>query len=443
MARMLLLTVVVCMCVAASGSALGAQDSTTGPGDEQAQIKKGGQVVGQVCATCHAATLVRMLQVHRQTREQWKDTVHFMISRGAQVMPDEIEPVIAFLATTAGPVAAGPRPSTALGAGPSTPLGASPQGRGGRGGRGGDAGPPAPAEVVVTSAIPGVITAGTKIQLVKFPVQGTEGPVGAPGGDGILFTERNLDRITKVDSQGNLTSFVEHSNGSNGLGFDPKGRLISVQRARNNEKVGVLYPPGSEATLADNYQGTKFNALNDLLIDRRGGIYFSDTEGIYYLSPSGALGKVIADVENPNGIELSPDEKTAYVNDKDGLYLLAYDVKADGTLTNRRNFGKYKSLTISGHADPRLAEDNGADGIAVDNDGRVYVATNVGVEVFSPKGDYLGAIPIGIWGGEQNMLRKPQNLAFSGPDKKTLYTVGSNAIYKVQLQAAGIKGRSK
>ena len=312
------------------------------------------------------------------------------------------------------------------------------QGRQGRPG-----GPPPPSEVVVTTAIPGVVAAGTKIELVKFPVQGTEGPVGAPGGDGILFCERNLDRISKVDSQGNLTSFVERSNRSNGLGFDPKGRLISVQRAANNEKVGVLYPPGSEATLADNYQGTKFNALNDLVIDRRGGIYFTDTAGVYYLSPSGALTKVSTDIKNPNGVELSPDEKTAYANDKDGLYLLAYDVKADGTLTNRRKFGTYKSLTVPGHTDPRLAEDNGADGLAVDNDGRVYAATNLGVEVFSPKGEHLGVIPIGIWGGEQSMLRKPQNLAFSGADRKTLYTVGSNAIYKIQLQAAGVKGRVK
>jgi gluconolactonase len=295
----------------------------------------------------------------------------------------------------------------------------------------------------VTTAIPGVVAAGTKIELVKFPVQGTEGPVGAPDGDGILFTERNLDRISKVDSRGTLTPFVEHSNRSNGLGFDHKGRLISVQRAPNNEKVGVLYPPGSEATLVDNYQGTRFDALNDLVIDRRGGIYFTDSAGVYYLSPTGALTKVTADIRNPNGIELSPDEKTAYANDKDGLYLLAYDVKADGTLANRRNFGKYKSLTVPGHKDPRLAEDNGADGLAVDNDGRVYVATNLGVEVFSPKGEHLGVIPIGIWGGDIFMLRKPQNLAFSGADKKTLYTVGSNAIYKVQLQAAGVKGRAK
>ena len=299
---------------------------------------------------------------------------------------------------------------------------------------------------VVAPAIPGVVAAGTRIELVKFPVQGTEGPVGLPDGSGIIFTETRADHISKVDASGNTSTFVEKSNGSNGLGFDAKGRLISVQRAPGNEKVGVLYPPGSEATLVDNFEGKPFNRLNDLVVSTRGGIYFTDTQGVYYLppgAPGSGVKKVIQGIKNPNGILLSPDEKIAYANDKDGEYLLAFDVQPDGTLANRRNFGKYKSLTVPGHKDPLLAEDNGADGLAVDSEGRVYVATNLGVEVFSSRGEHLGVIPIGIWGGEQNMLRKPQNLTFAGPDRKTLYTVGANAIYRVRLLSQGFKGRGK
>ena len=92
---------VVWMCVAPLSSGFAGQVSAITPGDKQAQIDKGRQVVAQVCATCHT-TIVRMVQVHKQTAEQWKDTVYFMISRGAQIMPDEIEPVTAFLAATAG-----------------------------------------------------------------------------------------------------------------------------------------------------------------------------------------------------------------------------------------------------------------------------------------------------------------------------------------------------
>jgi gluconolactonase len=296
--------------------------------------------------------------------------------------------------------------------------------------------------MIVAQAIPGVVAAGTKIELVKYPVQGTEGPVGLPDGSGILFTETRADRITRVDPQGNTSTYVEHSNGSNGLAFDPMGRLISVQRAPGNEKVGVLYPPGSLATLADSYEGKPFNRLNDLVVSMRGGVYFTDTAGVYYLPPGGRLTRVVQGIPNPNGVLLSPDEKILYANNKDGEYLLAFDVQPDGSLTNRRNFGKYKSLAVPGHKDPLVAEDNGADGLAIDSDGRVYVATNVGVEVFSPQGQHLGVIPV-IWGAESFTLRKPQNLAFSGADKKVLYTVGANAIFKIPMLSQGFKGRAK
>lgn len=303
--------------------------------------------------------------------------------------------------------------------------------------------PPAPKEIVA-AAIPGVIAAGTRIELVAFPVQSPEGSIGLPDGGGIIFAERgSADHITKVDASGHASTFVEKSNGSNGLGWDSKGRLIAVQRPRGNEKVGVLYPPTSVATLADNFEGKPFTGLNDLVVSMKDGIYFTDTEGVYFLPPGGTVRRVTDVIKNPNGVQLSPDEKTLYANDKDGEYLLAFDVQPDGSLINRRNFGKYRSVTIPGHADPRLAEDNGADGLAIDSDGRVYVATNLGVEVFSPRGEHLGVIPIGIWGGEQNRLSKPANLTFAGPDKKTLYTVGSNAVYRVTLLAQGFKGRGK
>jgi gluconolactonase len=302
--------------------------------------------------------------------------------------------------------------------------------------------PPSPPATAAAPPIAGVIAAGTTIELVKYPVQGTEGPVGMPDGS-ILFTETRADRITRVDLQGNTSTYVAKSNGSNGLGFDAKGRLISVQRAPGNERVGVLHPADQVATLAERFDGKPFQRLNDLVVASTGGIYFTDTEGVYYLPPGGTVRRVEEAIANPNGVMLSPDEKTLYANDKDGEYLIAFDVRPDGTLANRRNFGKYRSVKVPGDKDPLLAEDNGADGLAIDSQGRVYVATNVGVEIFSPQGQHLGVIPIGIWGGEQAMLRKPQNLTFGGPDKRTLYTVGANAIYKVRTIAQGFQGRGK
>lgn len=313
-------------------------------------------------------------------------------------------------------------------------------GRGGGRGRG-EPGPPAPKDVVAP-AIPGVVAPNTHIELVAYPVQGTEGPVRLLDGSGVLWTERNVSHISKIDLNGNRSTFVESAEGANGIGWDSKGRLIAVLRPRSGEKVAVLYPPGSATTLADSVDGKPFNALNDLVVSTKDDIYFTDTQGIYFLRP-GTQAKKVLDLKNMNGVVLSNDEKTLYANHKDGQYVLAFDVQADGSLKNQRNFGKYKSLIMPGSPDPQLTEDNGADGMAIDDAGRVYTATNVGVEVFSPKGEYLGAIPIGLWGGEQNMLRKPQNLTFAGPDRKWLYTVGSNAIYRVQLLAAGIKSRGK
>jgi mono/diheme cytochrome c family protein len=135
MTRSLIVASVAWVCVAVFSARLAAQTAAQAPADES-QIAKGRLVVAQVCTTCHT-TLGRMLQVHKQTAAQWKDTVYFMISRGAQVMPDEIDAVAAFLAETTGPDGSGAR-----GAADETP---NTQRRGAGRGQGGDRQPsPAP-----------------------------------------------------------------------------------------------------------------------------------------------------------------------------------------------------------------------------------------------------------------------------------------------------------
>jgi gluconolactonase len=289
-----------------------------------------------------------------------------------------------------------------------------------------------PASFTAT-AIPGVVAAGTKIELVKGGLGRTEGPVAMQDGS-MLVSSANS--ILKVDASDNVTTFIENSNQTNAMGWDLKGRLISVQRARGNEKVGVLYPPDQVTTLADNYNGEPFNSLNDIALDKRGGAYFTDTRGIYYLPPGGSVSRIIDEVPRPNGVVLSPDEKTLYVHNKDGVYMLSFDVAADGSISNRHNFARYASVRVPGHDDPSWDEDNGADGMAVDSEGRVYAATNSGVEVFSSSGELLGVMPV-QWGAENNRIRKPQNLAFGGADRRTLYIVGAGTIYKVRTLSQG------
>jgi gluconolactonase len=288
--------------------------------------------------------------------------------------------------------------------------------------------PPPPATDTVAPGIPGVVAAGTKVTVIKEGFQGTEGPIALPDGS-LIFTETAASRITKIDKDGNVSTFLENSNGSNGLAFDAKGRLISVQTTPGQTRVGVIYPKGSEVTLTDGFEGRP----NDLVVAKNGGVYFTVPGGanpvVYYIAPGGTRTKAADGIENPNGIQLSRDEKTLYINNTRGEHLLAFDVQPDGTLTNLRNFGRYEGVTKTD-----TGVTSGADGLAIDNDGRVYAATAAGVQVFSPQGQHLGTIPVS---------RSPQNLAFAGLDKKTLYLVGRGAAYKIQMLAQGFTGRAK
>jgi gluconolactonase len=307
------------------------------------------------------------------------------------------------------------------------------------------AAPPAPTDTVAT-AIPGVVAAGTKVEFIKAGFTGTEGPVGLPDGS-LIFTETQANRITRIDKDTNATSvFLENTNGSNGLGFDAKGRLISVQTTPGQARIGVIHPKEAVATITDNFDGKPYGRPNDLVVAKNGGIYFSEpgpnatpgqpppvpalTPAVYYVSPAGKVARVAEGIERPNGIMLSADEKTLYVNNTAGEYLLAFDVKADGTLGPRRNFAKYGKVTKT----PAGAFNSGADGLAIDAQGRVYAATAAGIEVFSATGETLGAIPVSL---------APQNIAFAGTDKKTLYIVGRGAAFKVRLLTEGYKGRAK
>jgi gluconolactonase len=305
--------------------------------------------------------------------------------------------------------------------------------------------PQPPPTDTVTPAIPGVCAAGTKVTVIKSGFQGTEGPIGMPDGS-LIFTETQANRITRIAADGTTSTFLESTNGSNGLAWDAKGRLISVQTTPGQTKIGVIYPKGAEAVLSDNFEGKPFGRPNDLVVSTKGGVYFSEpgpnvTPGapppsppplppaVYYVAPGQKAVKVAEGIERPNGITLSGDEKTLYVNNTSGEYLLAFDVKADGTLANRRNFAKYDGVTAGASG-----VNSGADGLVIDDAGRVYAATSTGVQVFDPKGTLLGTIPLS---------RAPQNLAFAGKDKKTLYVVGRGSAFKVDLMTPGFKGRAK
>jgi len=297
----------------------------------------------------------------------------------------------------------------------------------------------APAFDTYTPNIPGVVSGGTRVELITDQLSGTEGPVALADGT-LVFTEGGARRLTRIDKDGKLSTFLDNIQ-SGGLGFDPKGRMIANDNTPGKQGIYIVFPKGVETTLVDrSTQG--FMGANDLVVDKKGGVYFTqpDQANVGYIRPEGTGMTIVAEnITRPNGITLSPDEKILYVNDSRGEYLLAYDVRPEGSVTNRRNFAKYDQINTSaagGDVGPglRYRVTSCADGLAVDKDGRVYNAGCNGIQVYSPQGRHLGTIPT---------ARVVQNLAFAGPDKKTLYLVGRSAAWKIQTLTQGYLGRAK
>jgi gluconolactonase len=281
---------------------------------------------------------------------------------------------------------------------------------------------------VIASDIPGVIKGGTKVVLLRDGFNGTEGVISMPDGSA-LFTEQDANKIIKVDKNDNISTYLENTNRTVGLAYDRKGRLIGTQS--RDPQVGVLAP--TRQVLADKFEGQPLVRPNDLVIDKNNGIYFSDPIPnpqaafrepppgrkplLFYIRPDGKLMKLTEEVTAPNGVQLSPDEKTLYATN--GTRIMAFDVMADGSIKNARTFAM-----------------SGGDGLAIDSAGRLYAAVAAvrGIRVFSPQGQDLGTIPSGT---------PPQSVGFAGPQKKMLYIVGRGALYKTQMIAEGIKSRAK
>jgi len=293
----------------------------------------------------------------------------------------------------------------------------------------------------VTPAIPGVAAGGVIIETIKEGFKGTEGPIGYTDGS-LLFTETNDNRIVRIWPDNTVSSFLENSNGANGLALTPTGELIAAQTL--NTQVGIIFPEDKKKILAQNFEGTSFQRPNDVVLHKSGNIYFTDSgtratkeapnpppshPGVFLITAAGELKRLANDIERPNGIQLNKEENLLYVANTLGENVLVYDIAADGTISNRRNFAKLEGWKKEGEE-----WSSGADGLAIDDNDRLYVASNAGIEVFSSKGEALGIIVL---------PKKPQNIAFAGKEKKTLYAVGRGSAYKIPLLAQGYKGRAK
>ena len=244
---------------------------------------------------------------------------------------------------------------------------------------------PAPAKPspLTTPAIPGVVAAGTPIELIAQGFDGTEGVVARRDGT-IVFCEKEADRLLALDAKGKTSLLSDKGNRCIGLGIDLKGNIIATQS--RNPRIGILSP--TDKVLADSYDGKPLLKPNDLIVDTKGGIYFSDQKPkpgkggeqadptahsrLFYLRHDGKLTVASDAVAQPNGVQLSQDGKTLYAVNAPNID--AFDVAPDGTLSNQRRFA-----------------DVDGDGMAVDEKGRLYVGleSGTGVQVLAPDGKKL------------------------------------------------------
>jgi gluconolactonase len=305
-----------------------------------------------------------------------------------------------------------------------------------------------PANTVVLQPAPdvtGVIKGGTLPEVVVRGLRSADDPLWIPG-VGLVFTESQANRVVRLGDNGQVTTFIGDLHGPLGMTVDREGRLISLQTQPGYTGPRVIWPAGKEKVLADGFDGRRFGRPNDIVSNRKGGVYFTDlgprdtppgglSPAIYYVPPGGAPMRVADDILRPNGIQLSRDEKTLYVNDTGGIHAYAFDVLPDGRLANRRVFvtwvGRDRSIPST---NPPVSN---ADGLTIDEEGRVYALTEAGIEVASSNGQHLGVIP--VW----CITRRCQNLTFGGPDKKTLYVAGGGTLLRIPMLARGFGERVK
>jgi len=308
--------------------------------------------------------------------------------------------------------------------------------RGGRGpgGNRGAARGPAPAageRDVTTTEIPGVIAAGQKWTFVwQQAGNNGDGIVGTNDG-GLLLAQNDSSVVLKLDKNGKPSPAYRDTHTGGALSMSAKGNRMFVVERGLKQRIELLTP--QRKVFADSFNGEPLDCIggviNDIVADSKGGAYFT-MGGLFYADKTGKITRYGENLTT-NGVTLSPDEKVLYVTN--GQTLAAFDVQADGSLTNQREHAKFSA--------------GGGDGMTIDGKGNVWVTTGAGVEVITPDGKTLGVIqtPRGVI-----------TCAFGGKDKKTLFILARGAkdadgmevanaaqVWTIPTIAQGYKGRAK
>lgn len=292
-----------------------------------------------------------------------------------------------------------------------------------------------------------LIEPNAKIEVLSSGFAWGEGPVWIADGNFLLFSDVHRNQVIKWTEGIGAEIFLEPSGftgignystglGSNGLAIDPIGRLVSCEHG--DRRLSVMTFNEGKRTLADNYQGKRFNSPNDLAIGRSGRIYFTDPiyglpqrwddptreldyAGVYLLKPDASVTLLTKELRYPNGVELSPDERTLYVaqSDPDKPIVMAYPIGDDGKT------GKGK-LLFDAKPHAHLGDGN-PDGLKVDQQGNLWVTGMGGIMVVSPQGKLLGHIATG---------ERTANCAW-GNDGSVLYITADTYLCRIQTQVKG------
>jgi gluconolactonase len=293
----------------------------------------------------------------------------------------------------------------------------------------------------VDSAVPKLdFGAIGKPVLVRDGFTFPEGPIWDPARQALFFTDIDGDKLYRYEPPSTFDVVLDKTGFANGLAIDNAGRLLVAGFGARN----VWRMSGTDIEpIADNFQGLKLNSPDDLVARSDGTIYFTDPTygidgtngptgkqeldfmGVFRVAPSGALFLEDSTVNNPNGLSLSPDEKTLFVSYTTKSEVIAFDIAQDGSLGGRRSFAR--GLVIP-------------DGMTIDSGGNVYVAIYSGIAVLAPNGALLGTIPVPLWAS---------NCAFGGADQRTLFITARSAVgnrtgalYRIDdMPIAGVAGQ--
>jgi len=283
-----------------------------------------------------------------------------------------------------------------------------------------------------------LIPADAKLEKLFEGCTFAEGPAADADGN-VYFSDCPNNRILVYRPQSGQTEVWQEPSGrANGMNFDVQGRLVVCCDGKDGGARAVqrYERDGTVTTLASHYNGQKLNAPNDLCFDREGCIYFTDPRygykddleqdcmAVYRIELDGSLTQVIDNMETPNGILISADNRTLYIVDHNpepggARTLVAYDLDAQGSWQRRGVLHDYGT----GY---------GGDGMVLDVQGNIYLtageAEKAGIYIFSPDGEQLGFIPV---------PETPGNCTFGGPDLRTLYIAASTSLYRIRLAIPG------